>query len=177
MSLDSNDEADENTKKPKTSSATPQVVVSSSYKAPKPSISLLFSLFTRFDLFALVLPAVIAALAAAAIPPFMSLVIGDAYDVFSKYQSTVAPTSEDNAQLLKGIGLAALEFAAMGVGALFLSAVMSALWMWVGEKNVMYLRRNVYDSVAGREMEWYDRNTDEKEGAVGAGGLMSQFAS
>lgn len=179
MSLDSNGEADENTKKSKQTLTT--IVTSSprqlAYKAPQPSLSLLFSLFSKWDLFVLVLPATIAALAAASIPPFMTIVIGDAYDVFSRYQSTLAPNSSDHAALLQGIGLAALEFCAMGVGALFLSAVMSALWIWVGEKNVMYLRRLVYDSVAGREMEWYDRNTDDKEGAVGAGGLMSQFAS
>lgn len=113
----------------------------------------------------------------------MTLVIGDAYDVFSAYQTTLHPTSSDNAALLKGIGLAGLEFAAMGVGALFLSAVMSSMWIWVGEKNAMYLRRLVYDAVAGREMEWYDRNTADDEGgtsgggSAGAGGLMSQFAS
>ncbi|KIM24333.1 hypothetical protein M408DRAFT_27162 [Serendipita vermifera MAFF 305830] len=176
MSLDSNDEADESTTKkqpPQTSAVVPR----NAYKPPSPSLSLLFSLFSKKDLLALVLPATVAALAAATIPPFMTLVIGDAYDVFSKYQSTLTPNAQDNAALLTGIGLAALEFAAMGVGALFLSAVMSALWMWVGERNVMYLRRLVYDSVAGREMEWYDRNTDESTGAVGAGGLMSQFAS
>ena len=144
----------------------------------KPSTSL-FSLFTKRDWLFLILPATLAAFAAASIPPFMTIVIGDAYDVFSAYQVTLHPTSSDNAALVKGIGLAALEFAAMGVGTLFLSAVMSSLWIWVGEKNVMYLRRLVYDSVAGREMEWYDRNTDDNdgEGSVGAGGLMSQFAS
>ena len=109
----------------------------------------------------------------------MTLVIGDAYDVFSAYQSLPHPTASDNAALLKGIGLAALEFAAMGVGALFMSAVMSSLWIWVGEKNTMYLRRLVYDSVSGRDMEWFDRQMGGKEGdsTASAGGLMSQFAS
>lgn len=148
-------------------------------KPPKPSLQLLFSLFTRRDLFALVLPAVLASLASASIPPFMSVVIGDAYDVFSAYQSVEDPTPQDNALLLRGIGLAGLEFCAMAGGALVLSGVMSSLWVWVGEKNAMYLRRLVYTSVSDKDMEWYDKNTDDKDGknAVGAGGLMTQFAS
>ncbi|PVG03933.1 P-loop containing nucleoside triphosphate hydrolase protein [Serendipita vermifera] len=150
------------------------------YKPPKASLQLLFTLFTKRDMFFLVLPAVLAALAAASIPPFMTIVVGDAFDVFSAYQSTPNPTQHDKDLLLKGLGLAAIEFCAMGGGALFLSGVMSALWIWVGEKNIMYIRRAVYDSVTGREMEWFDKNTDEKgagDNAVGAGGLMTQFAS
>ncbi|KAG8854519.1 hypothetical protein FRB91_003410 [Serendipita sp. 411] len=150
-----------------------------SYRAPKPSLQLLYSLFKKKDFFVLVLPAFIAALAAAAIPPFMTVVVGDAYQVFSAYESTLNPTSHDKYLLVKGVGLAALEFAAMGGGALFLSGVMSALWIWIGEKNVMYLRRHVYHAIAARKMEWFDKNSDENASgdAVGAGGLMSQFAS
>ncbi|KAG8758544.1 hypothetical protein FRC14_007972 [Serendipita sp. 396] len=150
-----------------------------SYRAPKPSLQLLYSLFKKKDFFVLVLPAFIAALAAAAIPPFMTVVVGDAYQVFSAYESTPNPTSHDKYLLVKGVGLAALEFAAMGGGALFLSGVMSALWIWIGEKNVMYLRRHVYHAIAARKMEWFDKNSDENASgdAVGAGGLMSQFAS
>jgi ATP-binding cassette, subfamily B (MDR/TAP), member 1 len=150
------------------------------YKPPKPSLQLLFTLFSKRDMVFLVLPAILAALAAASIPPFMTIVVGDAFDVFSAYQSTPTPTEHDKALLLKGLGLAAIEFCAMGGGALFLSGVMSALWIWVGEKNIMYIRRAVYDSVTSREMEWFDKNTDERgagDNAVGAGGLMTQFAS
>jgi ATP-binding cassette subfamily B (MDR/TAP) protein 1 len=150
------------------------------YKPPKPSLQLLFTLFSKRDMVFLILPAILAALAAASIPPFMTIVVGDAFDVFSAYQSTPTPTEHDKALLLKGLGLAAIEFCAMGGGALFLSGVMSALWIWVGEKNIMYIRRAVYDSVTSREMEWFDKNTDERgagDNAVGAGGLMTQFAS
>jgi len=110
----------------------------------------------------------------------MTVVVGDAYNVFSKYQSTQTPSANDKALLVQGIGLAALEFCAMGGGALVLSAVMSSLWNWAGEKNAMYLRRLVYDAVSSKDMEWYDKNADEKatgDVAVGAGGLMTQFAS
>lgn len=149
-------------------------------KPLEPSLTLLFSLFSKKDILALILPAICASLAAASIPPFMTIVIGDAYDVFSAYQSTPTPSQHDKVLLLKGMGLAAIEFVAMGGGALFLSGVMSALWTWVGEKNVMYLRRLVYDAVSSKDMEWYDIHTDEKASgdvAVGAGGLMTQFAS
>ncbi|KAG8836175.1 hypothetical protein FRC17_009518 [Serendipita sp. 399] len=149
------------------------------YSAPKPSLQLLYSLFRKKDLFALVLPAFLTALAAAAIPPLMTIVVGDAYQVFSAYESTPNPTSHDKHLLIKGIGLAAIEFCVMGGCALLMSGVMSALWMWVGEKNVMYLRRHVYHAVSSRHMEWFDKNSDENASsdAVGAGGLMSQFAS
>jgi ATP-binding cassette subfamily B (MDR/TAP) protein 1 len=149
-------------------------------KPLEPSLGLLFSLFTATDIFALILPAVLASLTAACIPPFMTIVVGDAYNVFSKYQSTPTPSAHDKTLLVEGVGLAAIEFCAMGGGALVLSAVMSSLWNWAGEKNAMYLRRLVYDAVSSKHMEWYDKNTDEKatgDVAVGAGGLMTQFAS
>jgi ATP-binding cassette subfamily B (MDR/TAP) protein 1 len=152
----------------------------SNYKPPQPSFWLLFSLFAKKDLFVLLLPAICAALAAASIPPFLTIVIGDAYDVFGAYQAVTNPTAEDHRLLLKGIGLASIEFCAISAGALVLSGVMSSLWIWVGEKNVMYIRRLVYDTVSSREMEWFDKNSsDDKAGGenVGAGGLMTQFAS
>lgn len=162
----------------KTPTATKAVALT---PAPlKPSFGLLFSLFTTTDIFALILPAVLASLTAACIPPFMTIVVGDAYNVFSKYQSTPTPSAHDKTLLVEGIGLAAMEFCAMGGGALILSAVMSSLWNWAGEKNAMYLRRLVYDAVSSKTMEWYDKNADEKatgDVAVGAGGLMTQFAS
>lgn len=190
MSQDSvsiNDQATPTTKSPAKPSAkavnnghNPSADASSQYKEPNPSLVLLFSLFPTRDLFVFVLPAVVAALIAAVIPPFMTVVIGDIYHVFAVFQSTEYPTRNDMNLLIRGVTWATVELCIMGGAALLLSGVMSSLWIWVGERNVMYLRRAVYDSVASREMEWFDKNSGGNapgEAAVGAGGLMSQFAS
>ena len=130
----------------------------------------------------MVLPAVISSLAAGGVAPFMTLVVGSVFDEFAKFPLTGA-TDEDRDELLKGVGIAALELSALAVGAIALGSITSALWISAGERNVMRLRNEVYRAVSGREMEWFDlkmgsEETDfhfEGEGPVGAGGLMAKF--
>jgi ATP-binding cassette subfamily B (MDR/TAP) protein 1 len=62
---------------------------------------------------------------------------------------------------------------------------MSALWIWVGEINVRAVRKEVFEKVGSREMEWFDLGMglgdggkeirEDKEEGVGAAGLMSKF--
>jgi len=149
------------------------------YVAPQPSFRLLLSLTTRSDAIIL-LPAILAAVAAAAMPPLMTIVVGQAFDTFARFPLTSNSSPEARADLLHGIGLVALYLAAIAAGTFCLSGAISALWIWFGERTVMRLRRLVYASVASREMEWFDlgagADLGEGEESVGAGGLMAKFA-
>lgn len=149
------------------------------YVPPQPTFRLLLSLTTRSDAIILV-PAVFAALSAAAMPPLMTVVVGQAFDTFARFPLTSSPSQQDRANLLHGIGLVAIYLAAIAAGTFFLSGALSALWIWFGERTVMRLRRHVYAAVASREMEWFDlgagADPSEGEESVGAGGLMAKFA-
>jgi hypothetical protein len=149
------------------------------YVPPQPSFRLLLSLTARDDAVILV-PAILAATCAAAMPPLMTVVVGRAFDTFARFPLTLNPSQEARAELLRGIGVVALYLAAIGAGTFFFSGALSALWIWFGERTVMRLRRLVYGAVASREMEWFDlgagADPGEGEESVGAGGLMAKFA-
>lgn len=154
------------------------------YSPPAPSFKLLFSLLSRRDLLLFLLPAVIFSMIAGAIAPFMTLVVGNVFNTFAQFATTSAPSQEAKATLLHGVGISALELVGLSAGALILSSLTSWLWILTGERNTRILRKRVYESVAGREMTWFDLKmgsegsvqTTEGDGPVGAGGLMAKFA-
>jgi ATP-binding cassette subfamily B (MDR/TAP) protein 1 len=116
----------------------------------------------------------------------MSIIIGEAFNVFSKYPLNLSQaTPEDAAALSKGVILSSIKLTVAGIVAILLNYLKSALWIRHGEGVVSRLREAVYIGVQGKEMEWFDMgmgiNPDEKdeEGrnteAIGAGGLMAKF--
>ncbi|KAG6854708.1 hypothetical protein C0991_002421 [Blastosporella zonata] len=152
--------------------------------APKPlqpSLRLLFSLLPSRYRLLLLLPAVISSIIAGGIAPFMTFVVGEAFAAFAQYPLS-HPTQQDKNQLLHGVGIAAIELVALAVGALTLSSVTSCLWIWTGERNLLSIRRRVYDAVTAKDMVWFDAkmgsdstHSSQDQGPLGAGGLMAKF--
>ena len=150
---------------------------------PQPSIRLLFSLLSRRDLLVFVLPAIVTSLFAGGIAPFMTLVVGQAFDAYSNF-SVATDLDAAKHKLLHDVGMTAVELLALAIGALALSSLTSSLWIWTGERNLMAVRKQVYDAVSKKDMVWYDTKmggedsvtTTDGNGPVGAGGLMAQFA-
>jgi ATP-binding cassette subfamily B (MDR/TAP) protein 1 len=154
---------------------------------PTPSIPQLFAHLTRRDVLVLFTPACIVSILAGGISPFMTRIIGQAFNAFASYPLTRPPPPGATHTLLHDVGIASVELVALAGGILALSSLVSALWMWVGERNVMRLRKAVYDAVASKDMAWFDihlsqssdeekENAEEEEGG-GSGGLLSKFIS
>jgi ATP-binding cassette subfamily B (MDR/TAP) protein 1 len=149
----------------------------------QPSIRLLFSQVTRRDFVLILVPAIATSMIAGGIAPFMTVVIGQAFDAFAKFPLS-DPTDAERSTLRSEVGIAAVQLVALAVGAFALSSITSALWISAGERNVMRLRTKVYDAVTSRDMDWFDTKmgaedavvTTEGDGPVGAGGLMAKFA-
>jgi ATP-binding cassette subfamily B (MDR/TAP) protein 1 len=149
-----------------------------------PSIRLLFSqLSSRHRLFIL-LPAILSSLLSGAIAPFMTLVVGQAFNAFAQFPLTPNPPQSAKNILLHKVGIAALELLALAIGSFVLGSVTSSLWIWTGERNVMALRKRVYSAVTRKDMIWFDtkmgaeatvQSADGEQGPLGAGGLMSKF--
>ncbi|KAI9464106.1 P-loop containing nucleoside triphosphate hydrolase protein [Lactarius psammicola] len=154
------------------------------YSPPTPSVKLLFSLFSRRDLYLILLPAFILSMIAGGVAPFMTLVLGDVFDTFAKFSRIPFPSPDDRSRLKHAIAIDALELLALAAGALALSSLTSFLWITTGERNAMMIRQRVYASVSNREMSWFDTKMGtedgvhtEADGPIGAGGLMAKFAS
>ncbi|KAJ7774954.1 P-loop containing nucleoside triphosphate hydrolase protein [Mycena metata] len=152
--------------------------------APKPSIRLLFSQISPRHRLLLLTPAIISSLIAGAIAPFMTLVIGQAFNAFASFPRTPNPPQSAKDTLMHAMAVAAFELIGLAVGSVVLSSIMSWLWIWTGENNVMALRKRVYAAVTQKDMVWFDtkmgaegsiQSTEEEQGPLGAGGLMSKF--
>jgi len=126
----------------------------------------------------------------------MTQVIAQAFDAFARFPLTPNPPQQAKDTLLRNMAICTIELVALAVGTLVHSSIMATLWMWVGERNILRLRKRVYDAVTSKDMEWFDLKTglsssgpepssdstkDSKskqsdEGAAsGAGAMMANF--
>ncbi len=144
---------------------------------PQPSVRLLFSLVSQRDVILFILPATAAAIIAGSVAPFMTFVVGQAFNAFSNFPLS-DPSSDDKARLRHDVGFAAIELLALAAATLSMSSITSALWVTVGERNVMRLRQTIYDAISRHDMQWFDKGMGSEIGtdeSVGAGGLMAKF--
>ncbi|KAF7291498.1 p-loop containing nucleoside triphosphate hydrolase protein [Mycena kentingensis (nom. inval.)] len=133
----------------------------------------LFSILTPIQQLLCLVPAIFASVVVGLIAPFMTLVVGDAFDAFAHFAAT-----HDSAYLMQHITNAALELVALAFGSFILSSLTSFLWINFGEYNVLALRKRVYNSLAARDMQWFDatESDDDKAAATSASGLRAQFS-
>jgi ATP-binding cassette subfamily B (MDR/TAP) protein 1 len=153
-------------------------------KAPSPASRWpLFSLLSRQQRLFHLAPAILSSVFTGGIAPFMTIVIGHAFDAFSKFSTPLAPSEGDPKELLvHRVGIAALQLVGLALGSFSLSSLTSYLWILTGEHNVLELRKRVYASIAAKDMMWFDTRAsdeqpslDDEQGPLGAGGLMAQF--
>ena len=143
-----------------------------------PSVKRLFSLLSRKHLCLLAL-ASFTSLISGGIAPFMTFVIGQTFDAYGAFGRVSEPTREDRSALLRSVGISAVELISLAVGSVALGSVTSCLWIWIGEINVMTLRKRVFAAVLDKDMGWFDMHTEGEESSdapVGAGGLMTKFS-
>lgn len=152
----------------------------------KPKFRDLLCLSQKRDIIFDLLPAVILAIAGSLIQPYMSVIIGEAFAVFSDYPTELSSaTAEQNAALSAGVIRSSIKLTIAGLVAMSLNYTKGALWIRHGEGVVARLREAVFVGVQGKQMEWFDLgmgiNPDEKDDegrnleAIGAGGLMAKF--
>lgn len=152
----------------------------------KPRFRGLFALSRRRDFIIDLIPALGFATAAALIQPYMSMIIGEAFAVFSAYPSDIAmATDQTDFMLSAGVKLTSVKLTIAGVVAIALNYIKGALWIRHGEGVVSRLRETVFEGVQAKDMEWFDLgmgvNGDEEDEdgkkieSIGAGGLMAKF--
>jgi ATP-binding cassette subfamily B (MDR/TAP) protein 1 len=143
---------------------------------------LLFSLSDRRDICLILLPAIVLSIAASVTPPYMSSVIGDAFEIFALYPlETGLATQAQRDALSSGIREKSTLLAAAGLYAVAINYAKTVMWQWHGEMIAGKLRQKVFEGVQIKQMAWFDmgmgmREDDLTEGeSIGAGGLMAKF--
>lgn len=143
---------------------------------------LLLSLSNRKDFLLILLPATVLSIAASLTPPYMSSVIGDAFEIFALYPLvTVNATQAQRDALNSGIREKSTLLAAAGLYAVVINYAKTVMWQWHGEMIAGKLRQKVFEGVQTKRMEWFDlgmglREDDTIDGeTIGAGGLMAKF--
>lgn len=161
------------------------------YTPPKGTIRLLFNNCTTQDILFRIIPPVILAAVAALVPMYMTILVGDAFGAFSYFPLDASQsTPELRSKLMSDISHSCLILTLVGLAGWVVNCVMIGLWVRVGELIAHRLRGAVFESVMGRGMEWFDlgmglkveefaegkeREGEDAEENVGAGGLMSKF--
>ena len=136
------------------------------------------------------LPCIVFSLGAGAIPPIMTVLIGDVFGAFSTFPANVlSATPEQRSKLTRDVSHSCLTLFGIGVAGWAANTLMLIYWSRLGEVIANRLRAEVYRSVMGRGMEWFDlgmgfkvdalgtseTKEDGEEAGVGAGGLMAKF--
>ncbi|CAK5278216.1 unnamed protein product [Mycena citricolor] len=165
---------------------------------------LFFSFLSPAQRLALLLPAIALSILAGGVAPLMTVVVGRAFDAFSKFSATsgssqsntiadafdthanaTTPVATPPDVLVHHMSLVALQLLALGFGSFAMSSLTSFLWITTGEHTVLAVRKRVYASIASKSMVWFDTRCSEEngqskgadsDGPVGAGGLMAQFS-
>lgn len=158
----------------------------------KPTLGLLFSKSTRQDKLTLLLPALGFSLGSGVIPPLMTFVLGEAFNVFAAYNAAILVPIPDmdiaNSNLKHGMLMVAIKLIVLGVLAVVLTTAALSLWVWHGERVAKRVRHAVYLGVSKKPMAWFDLGMG-KRGSAGeteeggeeaegesSGGLMGRFA-
>ena len=150
----------------------------------KPTFRGLFTLSQPSDYVFRLLPAILVSIAASLIQPYMSIVIGNTFAVFTAYPvDPQTATSADRSALVSGIRHTTIQLVVAGGIAAVLNYAKAALWILHGEGLVDRLREAIYEGTQRKGMDWFDTGMGMKEDAgvgekgesVGAGGLMAKF--
>ena len=117
---------------------------------------------------------------ASLVQPYMSLVVGDAFNAFVQYPLDNIATDVQRQALKSSIQSTTEKLAITGAAAVVLNYAKGALWARHGENLTNRLRQAVYTSVRSKPMEWFDlgmgMKTEAKDSeSIGAGGLMAKF--
>ncbi|WVQ71433.1 hypothetical protein IAR50_000970 [Cryptococcus sp. DSM 104548] len=154
-------------------------------EAVRPRFRRLFTFTTWRDYLFVFFPGVALSIVAALIQPYMSVVIGDAFEIFAAFPMVLSAVTEADRQTLKaGVRDTCIKLTVAGVLALVLNYCKGIMWTIYGETVANRLREKVFKGVQDKSMKWYDlgmgmREEEQGEGkendAVGAGGLMTKF--
>lgn len=145
----------------------------------RPSWVRLYTVATVRERLLCLVPAVACALGAAMAQPYMTTLMGEAFNALAEYWFSTREQAHRDA-MMRVERAVAVKITVLGIFACATTYAKNALWVAYGELTANRLRCMVFNGVQEKPMEWYDLGMGAAEpdetGAVGAGGLMGKFA-
>ncbi|WAR58581.1 hypothetical protein PtB15_5B815 [Puccinia triticina] len=127
------------------------------------SLIIIFSFTSKLDYVLLVLPAFLLSVLSGLLPAYMTILVGQAFQLFADYTiaTTGAPDSpaiiaQAKDTLRQKIGEVAIKLVCLGGATFLLSLVTHTLWAINGSKICEKIQAAVYDSVSQRELGWFE---------------------
>ncbi|KAG0142797.1 hypothetical protein CROQUDRAFT_97086 [Cronartium quercuum f. sp. fusiforme G11] len=161
-----------------------------------PALSLIFSFTNPLDYVLLLIPACLCCIVAGLIPPYMTILIGEAFEAFTLY--TLTENSFDFADakhtLRTSIGSVSLRLILIGLASCLLSLLNHTLWSIYAARICEKLQVAIYNALSARHISWFDNGLptshpdqfpvlppDESQDTNGrclsaAAGVMSRFS-
>ncbi|KAG9238241.1 ABC transporter-like protein [Amylocarpus encephaloides] len=121
----------------------------------KPSWRSLFA-FTRRRHIPPVVFGVICSTAAGATQPISAIIFGRIFSEMTKFGSG----KQTGPELLSNIGVWCTALAIIGAGAWVVQGASLSAWMTFGESQARVVRKEVFESMLEKELEWYDLRED-----------------
>lgn len=146
-----------------------------------PSFVRLYTLTSWRETLLYLVPSILSAIGGAIVPPYMTIMIGDAFSALAEYP-TIGATAADKHVLMSAVGSTSIKFVVAGMIGVILGYIKQVMWTRYSECVALRLRTMVFDGVGRKPMEWFDLGmgmSENEKGAsdsVGAGGLMAKFA-
>lgn len=127
------------------------------------SMLIIFSFTSKLDYLLLVLPAFLLSVLAGLLPAYMTILVGQAFQLFADYTitttgapSSAAITAQAKDTLRHEIGLVAIKLICLACATFLLSLITHTLWAINGSKICEKIQASVYDSVSRRDLAWFE---------------------
>jgi len=127
------------------------------------SMLIIFSFTSKLDYLLLVLPAFLLSVLAGLLPAYMTILVGQAFQLFADYTitttgapSSAAITAQAKDTLRHEIGLVAIKLVALACATFLLSLITHTLWAINGSRICEKIQASVYDSVSRRDLGWFE---------------------
>ncbi len=111
----------------------------------------LFS-FTSRSHFLTLLIALFLSIASGIVIPVFAVLLGRIFDIFT----TFGEDEISGPDLVKKVSTYGIALAGLGLGSGLLNAFYLGFWLLFGELQAKSVREKLFDSMLGKDMEWYD---------------------
>ena len=115
--------------------------------------------FTSQSHFVVLACAITTSILSGIVIPTLAIFLGKIFDIFTTFGAGAINRSE----LVIKVSKYALYLAGLGSASGLLNAMFFGLWLLFGELQAMSVRRELFNSMLARDLEWYDLREDDVE--------------
>ncbi|CAG8501578.1 8174_t:CDS:2 [Ambispora leptoticha] len=126
------------------------------------SIFHIFRFATTFD-YLLIMLAMFFSLCNGLIIPLMTRLLGDLFNIFAEQSTGIITRGKFEEKIKEAV----LKFVLLGLATFILSALMTSMWMWTGERQTKRMREIYFQSLLRMDLGYFEREE------ITSGGLLT----